>query len=69
MVTTGIFLAASWASDGAMAAVSCGAITTPLTPWLTKVCTLAISLAMSFCELVVFNCTPSWSPNSGTYLM
>ena len=54
-VTTGIFLAASWSSVGAMAAVSCGAMTTPLTPWLTKVCTLAISLATSFCELVVLS--------------
>ena len=68
-VTTGIFFAASCSSVGAIAAVSCGAITTPLTPWLMKVCTLEVSLATSFCELVVLSVSPSSSPNFGVYLM
>ena len=52
-----------------MAAVSCGAITTPLTPWLMKVWALEMRFAMSFCELVVLSSTPSSSADCGTYLM
>ncbi len=68
-VTTGIFLAASCSSVGAMAAVSCGAIATPLTPWLMNVWTLAVSFATSFCEFVVLSSRPNSLPNSGVYLM
>jgi len=69
IVTTGIFLPASWSRVGAIAAVSCGAITTPLTPWLWNACTLEMRAAMSFCELVVLSCTPTSPANWGTYLM
>ncbi len=68
-VTTGIFFASSCASVGAMAAVSCGAIARPLTPWLMNVCALAVSLATSFCELVVLSERPSSLAYCGVYLM
>lgn len=57
--TAGIFLFSSCCSVGATAAVSCGAMTTPFTPWLIRVCTLAVSFAMSFWELVVLISAPS----------
>jgi hypothetical protein len=69
MVTTGTFLVASCSRVGAMAAVSCGAITTPLTPWLTNVCTFEIRVATSFCELVVLSSTPAAWADGGMYLM
>ena len=53
MVTTGTFFAESCESVGAIAAVSCGAITMPLAPWLSSVCTFEVSLEMSFSEFVV----------------
>jgi hypothetical protein len=52
-----------------MAAVSCGAIAMPLTPWLMNDCTLDDSFATSFCELVVLRSSPSSLANWGVYLM
>ncbi|KUL25630.1 hypothetical protein ADL12_34375 [Streptomyces regalis] len=52
-----------------MAAVSCGVIARPLTPWRMKVWALAVSLATSFWELVAFRETPSSLAYSGVYLM
>ena len=67
--TTGIFFDASRFSVGMTAAVSCGAMTTPLTPWLSRVWTFAASFEMSFAEFVVFRLTPSDFANFGVYEM
>jgi hypothetical protein len=69
MVTTGIFLVASDCRAGAIAAVSCGAMAMPLTPWLMNDCTFEVGFATSFWELVVFSSNPSSSANWGVYLM
>jgi hypothetical protein len=69
MVTTGIFLAFRDCNAGAIAAVSCGAMAMPLTPWLMNDCTLAVSLATSFWELVVLSDSPCSAANWGVYLM
>ena len=66
MLTTGIFFEARSASSGAIAAVSCGAITMAFAPWLTSAWALAISFCTSFCELVVLMLAPNWEANFGT---
>jgi hypothetical protein len=63
--TTGILRCCRVCSVGTTAAVSCGAITTPLTFWLMRVCTLEASVATSFCEFVVLSSTPSSPANWG----
>jgi len=52
-----------------MAAVSWGAMTIPLTPWLMSVWVLEINVDTSFCELVVLMSTPSSCAEVGTNLM
>src|SRR3954468_2899560 len=67
--TAGIFLEARRFSVGMTAAVSCGAMTTPLMPWLMRVWTFAASLAMLFAEFVVLRLTPNVFANFGVYEM
>jgi hypothetical protein len=66
IVTTGIFLDCRDSSVGPIAAVSCGAMTMPFTPWLISVCVLEISLETSLLEFVVLRSTPSLPANCGT---
>ena len=65
MVTTGMSSLSSCSSVGAIAAVSCGAITMALASRLVRVWTLATRLVMSLSELVVSILAPNSSAICG----
>jgi len=67
--TAGMCFEDSVFSVGMTAAVSCGAMTTPLTPSLSSVWTFAASFAMSLAEFVVLMLMPRLFANFGVYEM